>query len=178
MTQFWLHPETRQLDIFLIIDSRSWSVESIIKQDAVLIGSDNMTLIAFWLFSCYFLIAQYILWIWVYFSLFESFWGLFLWTASLVSPFLAPTGSQEVTLSVRPSVPLVTSCLEQSIFIFSVSNQSTISQQLVSSQSAISQQLVSHQSAVSQLSVIQLVIIPSEPKILCLVLKRTQNISP
>ena len=118
MNQFWLHPETRQLDIFLFIDSRSRSLEPLIEQGAVLIGSDNMTLIAFWLFSCYFLIAQYILWIWVYFSLFESFWGLFLWTASLVSPFLAPTGSQEVTLSVRPSVPLVTSCLEQSIFIF------------------------------------------------------------
>ena len=32
--------------------------------------------------------------------------------------FLAPTGAQEVTLSICPSVPTMKSWLEQSIFIF------------------------------------------------------------
>ena len=56
-------------------------------------------------------------------------------------------------------------CLELSFFIF----LAQIFKQSVSNQLAVSHQSVTSQSAISLLSVIQLVIIPSEPKILRLV---------
>ena len=93
--------------------------------------------------------------------------------------FLAPTGAQGVTISVRPSVCLsVTKC---SLFIFlaqifkqSVSSQSAVSQQSVSSQLEVTKQSLSNQRAIREqiesTQSIEIRVIQSEPKILRLVL--------
>ena len=76
----------------------------------------------------------------------------------IFSPFFGSDRSPRshfVCPSVRPSVPSAVSCLDQSIFIFLAQ---------------IFKQSVSNQSAVSLL-----VIIPSEPKILRLVVIKTKN---